>query len=340
MLIIPAIDLQNGEAVRLFQGDYSKKTVYGSNPAAIARGFQNMGAKYLHVVDLDGAKDGNTANIETIRKIREAISIPIQLGGGIRNAETVAMYLNEIKIDRVILGTIAIKNPAFVREMLTKHGAEKIVVGVDVRDGMVSTAGWREDSDEHYLRFIESLKTMGVKYIVVTDIIKDGSLTSPNWEMYEKIKDINFVVSGGVSCEADIKKAKNYYAVIVGKAYYEGKVDLKKMLKKRIIPCLDIKNGKVVKGINFVNLTNVGDPVEISRQYQEQGAEEIVFLDITAENREAFYELLQRASAELSIPVTVGGGIRSIEDFRETFARGASKVSVNTAAVLNPRLIK
>ena len=231
MLIIPAIDLQNGEAVRLYQGDYSQKTVYSSDPAAIALGFQNMGAKYLHLVDLDGAKDGNTANIETIRKIREAVSIPIQLGGGIRNAETVAMYLDEINIDRVILGTVAVKDPAFVQAMLAKYGAEKIVVGVDVRNGMVSTAGWREDSTVDYLQFIESLKIMGVKYIVATDIIKDGSLTSPNWEMYEQIKGINFVVSGGVSCEADVLRAKDYYAVIVGKAYYEGRIDLEKCLK-------------------------------------------------------------------------------------------------------------
>jgi len=231
MLIIPAIDLQNGEAVRLYQGDYSQKTVYSSDPAAIALGFQNMGAKYLHLVDLDGAKDGNTANIETIRKIREAVSIPIQLGGGIRNAETVAMYLDEINIDRVILGTVAVKDPAFVQAMLAKYGAEKIVVGVDVRNGMVSTAGWREDSTVNYLQFIESLKNVGVKYIVATDIIKDGSLTSPNWEMYEQIKGINFVVSGGVSCEADVSRAKDYYAVIVGKAYYEGRIDLEKCLK-------------------------------------------------------------------------------------------------------------
>jgi len=230
MLIIPAIDLQNGEAVRLFQGDYSQKTVYSHDPVAIAQGFQAMGAKYLHLVDLDGAKDGNTANIKTIRNIRKAIDIPIQLGGGIRNAETVDMYLNEIKINRVILGTIAVKDPAFVQEMITTHGPEKIVVGVDVRHNMVSTAGWREDSTTNYLQFIEHLKTMGVKYIVATDIIKDGSLTSPNWDMYEKIKGINFVVSGGVSCERDIEKARDYYAIIVGKAYYEGRIDLKKVL--------------------------------------------------------------------------------------------------------------
>ena len=347
MLIIPAIDLQNGEAVRLYQGDYSQKTVYSSDPVAIARGFQDMGARYLHVVDLDGAKDGNTANIETIRKIRAAISIPIQLGGGIRSAEIVAMYLDEIGIDRVILGTIAIKDPGFVREMLEKHGAEKIVVGVDVRNGMVSTAGWLEDSTVDYLEFIESLKGMGVKYIVATDIIKDGSLTSPNWEMYEKIKGINFVVSGGVSCEADIERAQGYYAVIVGKAYYEGRVNLEKCLnRRRIIPALDIKNGAVVKSVNFVNTVGVGDdPIEMARNYQAQGADELTFLDIApsldvSQNRSAFCDLIRRAASELTVPITVSGGIYTIRDVDEIFACGAAKVSISSAAVTNPDLIK
>lgn len=232
MLIIPAIDLQNGEAVRLYKGDYAQKTVYSQNPAELAKRFEAMGAKYLHIVDLDGAKDGNTANVETIRKIRGNVDIPIQVGGGIRNAETVALYLDKLKVNRVILGTIAVKKPEFVCEMLAIHGNEKIVVGVDVRDGKIATAGWLEDSGVNYLEFIDRLKAMGVTYIVATDINKDGSLTSPNWAMYQTIEGINVVVSGGVSCEADIEKSKAYYAVIVGKAYYEGKVDLEKCIQR------------------------------------------------------------------------------------------------------------
>lgn len=235
MLIIPAIDLQGGEAVRLVQGDYGKKTVYAANPAEVALGFEGMGAKYLHVVDLDGAKDGNTTNIETIKKIRAAVKMPIQLGGGIRTAETVAMYLDEIGITRVILGTVAVSQPGFVSEIIAAHGAEKIVVGVDVRQGKVSTAGWLDDSDVAYLEFIKNLKQVGVKYLVVTDISRDGTLTSPNWDMYEKIAEIsgiNVVVSGGVADESHIQQAAPYYAVIVGKAHYEGKVDLKKCFKQ------------------------------------------------------------------------------------------------------------
>ncbi|MCL1843981.1 MAG: 1-(5-phosphoribosyl)-5-[(5-phosphoribosylamino)methylideneamino]imidazole-4-carboxamide isomerase [Defluviitaleaceae bacterium] len=232
MLIIPAIDLQNGQAVRLIQGDYGKKTVYNPDPVKVARNFEEMGAKYLHVVDLDGAKDGNTANLDMIRAIRAAIKIPIQLGGGIRNAETVSLYLDEIGINRVILGTIAVSKPDFVKQMLATHGAEKIVVGVDVRAGTVATAGWLTDSRVAYLDFIEDLKSYGVKYLVVTDITRDGTLTSPNWDMYKKIDGINVVVSGGVAEEDHLLKARKYYAVIVGKAFYEGKVDLKKCFLK------------------------------------------------------------------------------------------------------------
>jgi len=232
MLIIPAIDLQGGQAVRLLQGDYGKKTIYSDDPAKVAQDFEAMGAKYLHVVDLDGAKTGSTVNLETIRRIREKTAIPIQLGGGIRNAKTVDMYLNEIGIDRVILGTVAVSQPDFVREMLQKHGPKRIVVGVDVRFGLVSTAGWLEDSALNYLDFIESLKTMGTQYLVVTDISRDGTLTAPNWDIYEAIQGINIVVSGGVAREKDIEKAVNYYGIIVGKAHYEGRVDLKKCIQK------------------------------------------------------------------------------------------------------------
>ena len=342
MPIIPAIDLQNGQAVRLYQGDYGKKTVYSQNPPALAAKFQQMGAKYLHIVDLDGAKDGNTANLETIRRIREAVTIPLQAGGGIRSKETVALYLEELQIDRVILGTIAAERPDFVREMLGRYGPERIVVGVDVRDGKVAVGGWLEDSGVHYLSFIEQLKKMGLQYIVLTDIKKDGTLTSPNWELYETVTGLNVVVSGGISSEADIQKARKHYGVIVGKAYYEGVVDLEKILGKRILPCLDTVNGRVVKGVHFVDLADIGDPIEIAKKYESQGADEIVLLDITAtkEKRESMYPLLKRAADTLKIPLTLGGGISSVEEFGRALECGASRVSLNSAAVLRPELIQ
>ena len=342
MNIIPAIDLQNGEAVRLFQGDYAQKTVYSQDPVKLAQEFASMGANYLHIVDLDGARDGNTANLDTIQRIRAAIDIPIQVGGGIRSAETVAKYLDDIGVNRVILGTIAVKNPDFVRDMIAHHGSDKIVVGVDVRDNKVAVSGWLQDSGENYLTFIDALREIGVKTIVATDIGRDGTLTSPNWDMYEQIQDIDVIVSGGVSCETDIRRGAKYAGVIVGKAFYEGRVDLPKLLYKRIIPCLDTVNGRVVKGVNFINLTDIGDPIEIAKQYEIQGADEIVVLDITAtnEDRATTYDLLRRAANKLKIPLTLGGGIRTVDDIAKALEYGATKVSISSAAVQNPILIK
>ncbi len=238
MQLIPAIDLKNGEAVRLYKGDYNQKTVYSSTPETIALNFQNMGASYLHVVDLDGAKDAKTVNIETIKKIRDTISIPMELGGGIRNIETVDLYLNEIGINRVILGTAAIENPEFLKAAIHKYGPQRIVVGVDIKDGYVSTSGWLETSHVYYIDFLKELEKIGVEIIVCTDISKDGTLTGPSFDIYQKIKEntnLDFVVSGGVKDAKDIYKINElgYYGCIVGKAYYEGKIDL-----KEVITCL------------------------------------------------------------------------------------------------------
>ncbi|MDD8048996.1 MAG: 1-(5-phosphoribosyl)-5-[(5-phosphoribosylamino)methylideneamino]imidazole-4-carboxamide isomerase [Thomasclavelia sp.] len=238
MLVIPAIDLQGGEAVRLYKGDYNKKTVYSSHPEELAKSFEKMGAKLLHVVDLDGAKDGTTANLNAIKKIKESTNMKVELGGGIRNMETVSLYLDTLKLDRVILGTAAIKDKEFLKEALNKYGSEKIVVGVDVKNKMVSTSGWLETSNVNYLDFIKELTKMGVKHIVATDISKDGTLSGPSFEMYQEIarnSEVNIVVSGGVKDQTDILKAsrQNYYGCIVGKAYYEGRVNI-----EEVISCL------------------------------------------------------------------------------------------------------
>lgn len=224
-MIIPAIDLLGGEAVRLYKGDYEQKTVYSKNPIELAQNFKDMGAKFLHIVDLDGAKSGLVTNYEIIKEISK--TVPIQVGGGIRTAEIVEEYLQIA--DRVILGTISVKEPKFVRDMVDKYGVDRIVVGVDVRSGKLSTNGWLEDSGVDYLKFIDRLP---VEIVVVTDISKDGTLTSPNWNMYEKIRNKKVIVSGGIASDDDIKKADKYYGVIVGKAYYDGKVDLERCLKR------------------------------------------------------------------------------------------------------------
>lgn len=224
------------QAVRLFKGDYQQKTVYSDHPEELAQKFEEAGAKLLHVVDLDGAKDGQAKNLETIKKIRKQTSMKIELGGGIRDLKTVQLYLEEVGIDRVILGTAALEDPEFLKTALKRYGSEKIVVGVDVKNGFVSTAGWLETSQTPYLEFIQSLEKIGVQYIVATDISKDGTLMGPNFDMYDQIaktSSIQFVVSGGIKDFDNIKKVaeKGYYACIVGKAYYEKKVDLKETIQ-------------------------------------------------------------------------------------------------------------
>lgn len=177
MLIIPAIDIKDGEVVRLYKGNYNKKTVYSKNIAELAIEFENIGAKYLHIVDLDGAKDGKCKNYQIIKEIRKSTKISIEIGGGIRDEKIVRMYLEELGINRIILGTSAIKNTLFLKEMLNKYGNEKIIVGVDVNSGYLSLDGWVNTSKIKYLDFIKKIEKMGVKYIVATDISKDGTLT-------------------------------------------------------------------------------------------------------------------------------------------------------------------
>lgn len=233
MKIIPAIDLQNGEAVRLYKGDYDKKTVYSKNPLEIAQKFERMGATDLHLVDLDGAKIGQTRNLELVRKIKDETRLKIEIGGGIRDFDTVRMYLEQIGVERVILGTAAVENPDFLKELLIKYGPSKIIVGVDIREGFVSTSGWLEKTSLPYLSFLKKLERIGVKTTIITDISKDGTLTGPNFKLYDEISkecSLNVIISGGVKDSSDIQRAtrSDFFGIIVGKAYYEGKINLEK----------------------------------------------------------------------------------------------------------------
>lgn len=233
MIIFPAIDLLNEQCVRLKQGDYNQKEVFNSNPVEQAKSFEEQGAKFLHLIDLDGAKEGSQKNFEVIRKIREAINIPIQVGGGIRNEEKIIKLL-ELGVDRVILGTIAIKNRDFLKEMLNKYG-EKIVVSVDAKEGKVATDGWLEDSGIDSIEFVKELIELGLKTLVYTDISKDGMMEGTNLDIYKKINEleIDLIASGGVSRMYDIEELlkMNTYGAIVGKAIYAGALSLKDIFK-------------------------------------------------------------------------------------------------------------
>lgn len=240
MEIFPAIDLSGGRVVRLTKGDYGQMTVYNDDPAAVAREFREAGAKNLHVVDLDGAKDGTTANQTAVRRILEAVDMFVEVGGGIRDEERIRQYL-DLGAGRVILGTVAARNPEFLREMVAKYG-EKIAVGIDARNGKVAVAGWLEETELETAEFCRFCRDIGVKTAIVTDIEKDGALGGTNLELYRelaKIEGLDIIASGGVSSlvELDVLAESGAAGAIIGKALYNGELNLAECLD--CLDCLD-----------------------------------------------------------------------------------------------------
>ena len=229
MNIFPAIDLFNGKAVRLLKGDYQKMTVYSENPLEVAKDFENSGAEFLHIVDLEGAKTGDTPNIGTIEKIVKNTSLFTEIGGGIRTLETVEKYVN-IGVKRVILGTAAVNDEEFLISAVKKYG-EKIAVGIDIKDGFVAIKGWTDLSKFTPFEFCEKMQNIGVKTIICTDVSKDGAMQGTNVDLYKEMSEkfnINIIASGGVSSIDDIKRLKNLeiYGAIIGKAYYTKAISL------------------------------------------------------------------------------------------------------------------
>lgn len=229
MNIFPAIDLFDGKAVRLLKGDYQKMTVYSENPLEIAKDFENSGAEFLHIVDLEGAKTGNTPNIGTIEKIVKNTSLFTEIGGGIRTLETVEKYVN-IGVKHVILGTAAVNDEKFLISAVKKYG-EKIAVGIDIKDGFVAIKGWTDLSKFTPFEFCEKMQNIGVKTVICTDVSKDGAMQGTNVGLYKEMSEkfnINIIASGGVSSIDDIKRLKNLeiYGAIIGKAYYTKAISL------------------------------------------------------------------------------------------------------------------
>ena len=234
MKLYPAIDLYGGKAVRLFKGDYQQMTVYSENPLEIALDFQKAGARYIHLVDLEGAKFGTTPNLSVIRRIVEATDLFVEVGGGIRTVETIEQYLS-IGVDRVILGTAAVTDRVFLKAALAEYG-EKIAVGVDLKDGYVAIKGWTETSQWTADSFFEDLEKLGVSTVICTDISRDGAMQGTNRQLYKELSAkyrIQLIASGGVSSLEDVKalNAMNLHGAIIGKAYYTGAIDLKEALE-------------------------------------------------------------------------------------------------------------
>lgn len=234
MIIYPAIDIKQGKCVRLVQGRFSDVTVYSDNPVEMAIKWESMGAEYIHVVDLDGALQGQSVNSQVIKDIAKAVKVPIQLGGGIRNLQVVEDMLNS-GITRVILGTAAVKNPDFVKEAVELY-KDRIAVGIDAKDGMVAIEGWETISEFTAVQFAQKMYELGVRHIIYTDISRDGMLKGPNIPAMKEMVDnveANIIASGGVSNMDDIRnlKATGVQGVIIGKALYTGNVNLAEALK-------------------------------------------------------------------------------------------------------------
>lgn len=234
MIIFPAIDLVEQKAVRLFKGDYANMTVYSDDPVGVARDFEAAGATHIHMVDLEGAKDGTTPNLAVVEQVARETSLKVEIGGGVRDMATVEKYL-AVGVDRVILGTAAVTDEKFLRAAVAKYG-EHIAVGADVKDGFVAIKGWLEKSAYTLEQFMDKMQSIGVKTIICTDISKDGAMRGTNLALYRELSEkyaMNIVASGGVSSLEDVRALRKMqlYGAIVGKAYYTGAIDLREAIE-------------------------------------------------------------------------------------------------------------
>ena len=234
MLIYPAIDLYDKKAVRLFKGDYQQMTIYNENPVEVALDFKNSGSTHIHLVDLEGAKDGTTPNLSIVEQVAQETSLFVEIGGGIRTMETVERYLNA-GVSRVILGTAAVNDETFLQAAVSKFG-EKIAVGADVKDGYIAIKGWLEKSAITLEDFLQKMEAIGVKNIICTDISKDGAMRGTNLALYRQLSQkykMDITASGGVSTLEDIRQLRqmDLYGAIIGKAYYTGAIDLREALE-------------------------------------------------------------------------------------------------------------
>ncbi|MBQ2989311.1 MAG: 1-(5-phosphoribosyl)-5-[Clostridia bacterium] len=235
MNLFPAIDLYGGKAVRLYKGNYDEMTVYSDDPVSVAKHFEACGAKYIHLVDLEGARTGETPNLDVIRRIVSETNLFAEVGGGIRSMETIEKYISA-GVKRVILGTAAVTNPSFLMAAILKYGSA-VAVGVDIRDGNVAIHGWTESAGLHYTEFMTRLAGLGVSTVIVTDISRDGAMKGTNRSLYAELSDnfplMNVIASGGVSSLDDVEALSKLgiYGAIIGKAYYTGAIDLAEAVK-------------------------------------------------------------------------------------------------------------
>jgi len=349
MDVIPSIDLLQGNAVRLQHGDFTLITKYG-DPEAVLDALEVPRGSRLHVVDLEGSRSGKAAEVEVVRRLARR-DLRVQVGGGIRSVADARAWI-DAGAEKVVVGTVAADSPEVLRAIVDDLGAERVIAAIDVRDGVVRVAGWERDARASLAEVLARVEAAGIREALVTDIRKDGALRGPSFDLYRSLKTkLRIIASGGVSTLSDVVSlARIGVDCVIGKALLERRIDLREArarvatpnaIPERIVPCLDVRDGRVVKGVSFTNIRDAGDPVECAMRYEAEGADELVILDISATDagKRTALDTVHRVAEALFIPLTVGGGVRNIEDFRALLRAGADRVGINTAAIRDPSLL-
>jgi cyclase len=362
MDVIPSLDLLSGNVVRLRHGDFKRVTAYG-DPELVLLDLDVPPGSRLHVVDLEASRTGRPIETAAVRRLAQQ-DLRVQVGGGIRSVHDARTWL-DCGAEKIVVGTVAADAPEMMRALVDAIGAERIIAAVDVRDGVVRVDGWQRAARASLDDVLASLAALGITEMLVTDISKDGVMRGPSFALYRELAarpadaatpavgKLSVIASGGVSTVGDVvslARIPNVGACVIGRALLDRRIDLAtararaampRAIPERVIPCLDVRDGRVVKGVNFENIRDAGDPVECALRYEAEGADELVILDISATDagRNTALETVRHVADALFIPLTVGGGVRSIEDFRALLRAGADRVAINTAAIRNPQLI-
>lgn len=345
MQVIPSLDLLDGRVVRLTHGDFAAPKFYGEPEAVLDTLAVPQGAR-LHVVDLAASRDGRPVETAIVRQLAKRDLI-VQVGGGIRSPDDARRWF-DCGVQRVVVGTVAANAPALLGSLVDSFGAHRIVPAVDVRDGIVRVQGWERASAASMEDIFARIEALGIPEALVTDISRDGVLRGPSFALYRKLREVTrvrIIASGGVSTPGDVvslTRLGNISGCVIGKALLEGRFRLSDVpasntIPERVIPCLDVRGGRVVKGVSFTNIRDAGDPVECAMRYEAEGADELVILDIDGGTDR---ETIRRVADAIFIPLTVGGGVRSLADFRAMLRAGADRVAINTAALRRPELIR
>jgi imidazole glycerol-phosphate synthase subunit HisF len=351
MDVIPSLDLLGGNVVRLLRGDFANVTTYG-DPEIVLDSLDVTRGWRLHIVDLEASRSGRPVEIDVVRRLVTR-GLRIQVGGGIRSVADARMWI-DAGAEKVVVGTVAADSPEVLRAIVKDLGAERVIAAIDVRDGIVRVGGWERDATSSLTEVIARVEELGIGEALITDISKDGAMRGPSFALYRSLTTrLRIIASGGVSTISDVVSLGRIASVggcVIGRALLDGRIRLAEArarvattnaIPERLIPCLDVRDGRVVKGVNFIDIRDAGDPVECAVRYEAEGADELVILDISATdaNRNTALETVRRVSESLFIPLTVGGGVRTIEDFRALLRAGADRVAINTAALRNPQLI-